>query len=89
MKTLICLVALFLSGCATLDDLERDAVQTGDWSKYDARLETLLQRQEAAEEFEKSCSSPVCYNRCVALPTNPMPGDSGRPRDWRCSDLLY
>lgn len=79
-------VMLLLSGCAaTLDELEQEAHETGDWTKYDQALEREIERREAVEEWNaRPCKGRVCLERCVDTGIVTIPGDTGRPREWRC-----
>jgi len=87
MKTICVLVLCFLAGCAgrtTFEELEDEAIESGNWSKVEER-ERLMQRQD--KKLGPECPSGLttrCYEVGLSVSCDCVRGASlgrmaGRP----------
>ena len=71
----IFILVLMLSGCAavpTLEELEDQAVLTGDWSQVEKRERTIARRQTAepldcANGYVSYCETRIATTRCSCV----------------------
>lgn len=72
MKHLFVFALVLFAGCAadpTMEELEREAMQTGDWSKVEDREQRRAQRigraqNECPDGFAVLCRSEVGFEDC-------------------------
>ena len=71
MKAAVMLAALFLAGCSSfqsLEELEAEAIRTGDWSQVEER-ERILAKRQAREGI--SCPAGF-VSVCLKYPGDPL-----------------